>query len=83
MITKIFDGKKITIRELTKNDLKNAKKFQDFINSLVDEDAMILAKKKYSLKEEKGWLKGMISAAKNKKVVYFLAEDNKKIVGAV
>lgn len=83
MITKIFDGKKIAIRELTKNDLRNAKKFQDFINSFVDEDAMILAKKKYSLKEEKEWLRGMNLAIKNKKVVYFFAEDNKKIVGAV
>ncbi|PIZ89536.1 MAG: hypothetical protein COX89_01050 [Candidatus Nealsonbacteria bacterium CG_4_10_14_0_2_um_filter_37_10] len=38
MATKIFNGKKITIRKISKNDLRNVKKFQDFINSFVKED---------------------------------------------
>ena len=34
METKIFGGRKIRIRKLAENDLRNVKKFQDFINSL-------------------------------------------------
>lgn len=51
METKIFGDKKITIRKVAKSDLKNAKKFQDFINSLVEEEAKILMNKKLTLKK--------------------------------
>lgn len=40
MKTKIFNGKKIKIRKLSKKDLRNAKKFQDFINSLIGDIKM-------------------------------------------
>ena len=81
METKIFDGKKIKIRKLSKSDLKNAKKFKDHINLLIIEEAKILMKKKKSLKEEREWLKGKIKDVKNHKEVFLIAECDNKIVG--
>src|SRR4030042_44972 len=81
MKTKIFNGKEIAIRELKPSDIKNVRKFQDFINSLVEEDAMILKNKKVSLKEEIEWLKNNIKAVKKYKAVYLIAESKKIIIG--
>jgi ribosomal protein S18 acetylase RimI-like enzyme len=81
METKIFNGKKIKVREISKGDLKNVKKFQDFINSLVKEDAMIKLNKKQSLREETEWLRGKLKQIKNKKEVALIAECENKIVG--
>jgi len=78
METKIFGDKKITIRKIAKSDLRNAKKFQDFINSLVEEEAKILMNKKATLKEEKAFIEGLL---RNKNKVYLLAECDNKIVG--
>jgi len=50
MPIKTFSGKKIKIRELAKSDLKNVKKFQNYINSLIKEDAKIILNKKETLK---------------------------------
>ena len=61
--------------------MKNAEKFQDFINSLVKEDAMIKVNKKQSLEEETEWLRGKIKQIKNKKEVALIAEYKDKIVG--
>jgi GNAT superfamily N-acetyltransferase len=82
METKIFDNKKIKIREMSKGDLKNVKKFQDFINSLVEENAMIKVNEKQSLREETEWLKEKIKQIKNKKEVVLIAECENKIVGS-
>jgi len=54
--TKIFNGRKVKIRELSQKDLKRAKDFLDYINSLVDEEVKISINKKLTLKEEKDWL---------------------------
>jgi ribosomal protein S18 acetylase RimI-like enzyme len=81
METKIFDNKKIKIREISKGDLKNGKKFQNFINSLVKEDAMIKMNRKQSLREETEWLRGKLKQIKNKKEVALIAEYKDKIVG--
>ena len=78
--TKIFGGKKIIIREFSKKDVKNAKAFLDFINSFVDEDAMLSINKKKTLGEEKDWLRH--TAAEKKERVYLLAECDGKIVAA-
>jgi hypothetical protein len=43
---KTFNGKKLKIREMNRSDLKRAKDFLDYINSLVEEEAMISLKKK-------------------------------------
>lgn len=67
METKIFGGRKIKIRQISKKDLRNVKKFQDFINSLIEEDAQIKMNKKFSLKEEKEWLNGELKEIKNRK----------------
>ena len=81
MKTKIFGDKKITIRKLSKEDLRNAKKFQDFINSFVKEDAQIIMDEKISLKGEKKWLKEKLGRIKKKKAVFLIAEYNNMIVG--
>ena len=81
MIIKIFDDKKITIRELSEKDLGNVKKLQDFINSFVAEDAQIMMNEQISLKSEKEWLKGKLASIKKKKSVFIVAEHNNKIIG--
>ena len=81
METKIFGNKKITIRKLSKSDLKNAKKFQDFINSLVKEGAQITIAKKKSLQEEINWLNSHLKKIKEAKGVFLIAEAENKLVG--
>ena len=79
---KIFDGKKVIIRSLSKNDLKKTKKFQDYINSLIKEEAKILFNKKMSLKNERDWLKKSLQEIKNHRAVYLAAEHNNIIVAS-
>jgi len=43
---KNFDGKKIRIRLLAGADFQNAKKFLNFINSLIEEKAKIMLNEK-------------------------------------
>ena len=81
METKIFKGKKIKIREISKRDLKNVRKFQDFINALIEEKAMVQMNKKVGLKEEFLWLKEKLNQIKKKREVALIAEDKNKIVG--
>jgi RimJ/RimL family protein N-acetyltransferase len=81
MIIKYFSHKKITIRKITKSDLKNAKKFQVFINSLIAEDAKILINKKFSLKDEKKFLEKILAGIKSKTRVSLVAECDDKIIG--
>jgi ribosomal protein S18 acetylase RimI-like enzyme len=83
MQTKIFGDKKLTITQLSKKDINSAKEFQIFINTLVAEDAKLLMNKKIDLKGEKDFLRSTIKSVKNKKRVYFVARDNKKVVGTV
>ncbi|MBZ1345263.1 MAG: GNAT family N-acetyltransferase [Candidatus Nealsonbacteria bacterium] len=81
MITKIFGSKKIKIKKLSKVDLRNVKKFQDFTNSLIKKNDQILINKKFSLKEEKKWLNGEVKQIKSRKTVDLVAECDDKIVG--
>jgi len=81
MKTKVFNDKKIKIREISKKDLRNVKKFQDFINSLVEEGALIKMNKKVGLKEEVLWLKEKLKQIKKKREVALIAEDKDKIIG--
>ena len=80
-VEKIFNGRKIRIRELSKEDLKKPKDFLNYINSLVAEDAKILINKKFTLKQEKEWLKSVFEGIKRKKKVFCIAEHQNKIVG--
>ena len=82
METKIFGDKKITIRKPVKSDAKNVKKFQVFINSLVEEEAKLLMNKKATLKEEKEFLERMLKGVKDKTKIYLVAECDNKIIGA-
>lgn len=79
--TKIFNGKKLNIRLLSGKDLKEPKKFKDFINSLIDEGAQIAFNKKLSLKEEKEFLKNTLKQIKKHSGVFITAEYNGTIVG--
>lgn len=81
MEIKNFGGKKIKIRKLSKGDLRNVKKFPDFINSLIEEEAQILFNKKFSLKEERKYIQEQLRSIKNHKTVFLVAEDDKKIIG--
>lgn len=83
MVTKLFEGKKITIRKFTKTDLKRAKQFLNFIHSLVEEDAKLLMNKKTTLKEEVKFLENILKSIKNKTKVFLVAEDANQIVGTV
>lgn len=80
---KIFNGKKITIRPFSRKDIYSPKKFQDFINSLIEEDAMIKWNRKVSLKEEIDWLKNTIKDIKRHKRVFLTAENDEIVVGTV
>jgi len=81
MTTKTFGDKKIAIRAIKQADLRNAKKFQDFINSFVLEDAKLSMNKEIDLNGEKAFLKGVLSSVKNKTHAYLVAESDSKIVG--
>ena len=73
---------KIKIRKILKSDLKRAKEFQNYINSLIEEEAMILLNKKKSLSEEKEWLKTKLKNKTQNKEVSLLAEYDSKIAGS-
>jgi ribosomal protein S18 acetylase RimI-like enzyme len=81
MKTKFFNNRKIKIRELSPKDLKRAKDFLNYMNSLIDEDAKINRNKKLTLKEEKEWIKTTLKEIKKKRKIVCLAEAEGKIVG--
>ncbi|MDD5627023.1 MAG: GNAT family N-acetyltransferase [Patescibacteria group bacterium] len=81
MPLKKFGNKKIRVRKLNKRDLEQPKKFQDFINSLVKEDVMILMNSKKTQKEEKDWVKEQLDKIARKKKISLVAECEGRIVG--
>ncbi len=81
--TKIFNGKKINIGLLSKKDLKAPKKFQDFINSFIEEKAQIALNKKLSLKEEREFLKSTLKRIKTHTGIFIIAEHNQSVAGTV
>ena len=81
METKTFDGKKIKIRKISAKDLKHVKKFQDFINSLVEEGAKITVNEKTSFDKEKKWLEAVLKNVKSQKQVFLFAKYNGEVVG--
>ena len=83
MIAKIFGEKEIRIRSFLESDLQRVKEFQEFINSLVEEDAKILLGKKASLDNEKDFLTGTLKRMKLKKQIFLVAEHNENIIGTV
>ncbi len=83
MKTKIFNGKKITIRPFLKKDLYSVKKFQRFINELIEEGVMISRNKEISLKEETNWLKDHLKKIQERKEVFLIAGGNEIIIGVI
>ncbi len=81
MKTKIFDGEKITIREFSKKDIGNIRKFQTYINSVIKEGALINLNKKLSLTQEKKFLEEQLKGMKSHRSIYLIAEANDMVVG--
>ncbi len=79
---KNFQGYKIEIRPLGRGDLRRPEKFQEFINSLIKEEAMILMRTKKTRKEELEWLKRELGDIKSGQKVVLVAEDKGQIVGS-
>lgn len=67
MQVKIFGDQKITIRGVNKRDLKNIKKFLEYINLLIGEKAMLLLNTKQTLKDEKDFIERTLNGTKTKK----------------
>lgn len=80
---KNFGGKKIIIRPSLESDIKNAKKFQDFFNSLAKEDAEINQTEKKTLKEEIEWLRERRKGIRARNEFHLIAEHNDIVVGGV
>jgi len=78
---KNFGGREITIRLLSRNDLRHPEKFQEFINSLVREDVPINTNREVTLKEEIKWLKRKLEKIRKKKEISLIAQDHDLIVG--
>ncbi len=75
------NGRKIRIRSISRNDLNKVDKFLDFVNSLVDENAMIFMKYKKTFAEEKSWLWEKIKSVERSEEVALIAEGENEIVG--
>ena len=82
MKIKTFDNKRIKIRKISEKDLKNVRKFQDYINSLVQEGAQIHQNQKVSLREEREWIKSKLKKIKNHQEILLIAEHKRKIIGS-
>ncbi len=74
---KIKDGRVITIRRPKMSD---AKQLKEYVNSLIDEDALIKINKKQSLKEESAWLKGILRDIRRNKKHALLAEYDGEVI---
>lgn len=81
MKTKTFNNKTITIKLLSDKDLKFPEKFQNLINSLIEEDDQIIFNKKLSLKEERFFLNDTLKGIKNYQKLFIVAKCNDLIVG--
>jgi ribosomal protein S18 acetylase RimI-like enzyme len=80
MKIKIFNGKRIKIRRLSKKDLRNVKKFQDFINSLIEEDVQISRNSRVTLNGERKWMEDALRRIREHKLVLLVA-DSDNLVG--
>jgi len=72
------DGRKVTLRTPTWEDLDD---MLDFINSLVDEDAMILMETKQTRDQEVDWLARALSNMEKDRQVRVVAEVGGRMVG--
>lgn len=75
---KAKDGSEVIIRFLKFEDWEDCLKL---INSLVEEDAPILANRKFSKKEEIEWVCEKLKKIENREAIVIVAEVNKRVVG--
>jgi len=75
------DGKEITIRTFSKNDIKRAKEFADYFNSIIRERDFIVLNKPVSVRQEREILKDWLEKQRKKGGIHFIAEHNGKIAG--
>ena len=77
---KAKDGMEYTIRL---PEMSDAKALTGYINTLIEERPVGLPyRKKYTLKSEKDWLKGLLKGIRKNETVYYLAEKEGKIVAS-
>ncbi len=74
------NGEEVVIRFVKRSDAKGLLKL---INSLVAERAKILDNKKYTLGEEKKWVKEAIGNSNEKRLIYVCAESSGMIIGGL
>lgn len=72
---KKFSDQQIIIRPLIRRDLKTAEKFQNFLNSLIKENAKISAGRIPTVKAGINFLKNNLKGIRNKKRIVLVAED--------
>jgi ribosomal protein S18 acetylase RimI-like enzyme len=72
------NGTEVIIRTPCISDLDD---MLQFINDLVEEQAMILANKKMSRKDESKWLRGLLLKMKNGDIIQLSAEVDGHVVG--
>ncbi len=77
---KIKDGRTIVIRRPKMSD---AKQLREYVNSLIDEDALIKINERQSLKQETGWLKGVLKDVRKNKKHALLAECNGEVISVI
>lgn len=71
----------IEIRELSQSDIGNARRFQQFINEVIEEDVEITLNKRKTLFEEEAFLRAELSLILRKMAVFLVAEHGQKIAG--
>ncbi|GEM_PF-1674699 len=76
-----FGDKELVIRKLKSSDLKEAKKFQEFFNSFIREDAKLFIKEEISVKKQKEMIEGSLAKQRKKEAAYLVARDGKNIAG--
>jgi len=84
MILKRFktkDGRKVVLRTFEKKDLKRAKDFCNYINSIVEEDDFILVDVKQMPKQEREWIERNLKSLKRREAFHVVAESDERIVG--
>jgi len=75
------DGRVVILRDQSRRD--TPRKLMEFINSFVEEKAYLLADKKYTLKEEKEWVKSCMRQMRKKESIDLIMEHDGRIIGKV
>jgi RimJ/RimL family protein N-acetyltransferase len=76
---KAKDGRKVMLRAPKWGDLDD---YLHFINSLVDEKAMIIMNEKQTRDSEIGWISQLLSSVERDKIVALIAEVDGRLVGS-